>query len=1090
MSESEVRNDVGAEVVRFWHTVEMFSPQSVPDLNPWEERFPVVSLKTGDQLPWDVDHRLASQKLRKDYTWQHTVYVGIYEIDQVFEVLRQVFEPETESFDARPAGQSALAAFTVSSEGRLLGQSEVLSMCGWGLGRARHPGPADPNWLVGFGRASELFVDNLTRIVDGIRIPADIGGDEDTKGAPLGQPITLDELRECLTSTVAILGVQDTLRCSEIRIASRQVKIKDANKIDGNDFLNSFIASDLSRVADQFESGNAGVGIISYLREDSQINVAQRVDVQERLDVVYDLVDPKRTSLGRWPSLPEHPLALSQQLAVNAVNGSLGQASGLFAVNGPPGTGKTTMLRDLVAAIVVERGCVLASLERPEDAFVGTYGWKTGNFTRTVQRWRSDLTGFEIVVASSNNGAVQNVSDEIPGVDAVAHSSFPSVEALDYFPDLATALLNVDRGNSESVDPEDSDVRKAWALAAGRLGNKSNRGSFVSALWFDEKIDVRTMKDRDLDQDPPRLGMQSLLKQMEKEVGSATQLSWDEAKAEFNAARACASRLLEERAKAHGNHLEVSRITVARDNARLAAADAERASLNAQQQLLSAQSQLSVIQVQRDAAFASVSRHLELKPGFLETLFTGGKRMRTWSVATDEYQTHLYRSEQALTEAQRREHDASRIWVQASDNAVAQHKRVHELTATLASLAEAEAEARQRWGSFAVDSDWWKDTDRRELQGLWLDPECNAARSEVFLAALRLHKAFLAQVPTQMRKSIHGAIDILSGDAPVEVSTEAALAAWQSLFFLVPVVSTTFASFDRVFSHLGKEDLGWLFIDEAGQAAPQQAVGAIWRSKRTIAVGDPLQLEPVVTIPFRAQQAIRKSHGVSETWLPVRTSVQALIDRLVPLGTWAGSGDQRAWVGAPLRVHRRCDEPMFSVVNRVAYDGLMVSGNVGRGRYPADNDRTEASPSAWIDVIGAEAEGHSIPEEHRVLIENLDRLRAEGQDFREVFVITPFRDVARRLHGLSDRYGDHIRYGTVHTAQGKEADIVFLVLGGNPSKEGAKTWAASKPNLINVAVSRAKRRLYVIGDRTAWASKQHFDTLAASLPVQAGSPER
>ncbi|WP_322003802.1 AAA domain-containing protein [Paraburkholderia tropica] len=59
--------------------------------------------------------------------------------------------------------------------------------------------------------------------------------------------------------------------------------------------------------------------------------------------------------------------------------------------------------------------------------------------------------------------------------------------------------------------------------------------------------------------------------------------------------------------------------------------------------------------------------------------------------------------------------------------------------------------------------------------------------------------------------------------------------------------------------------------------------------------------------------------------------------------------------------------------------------------------------------------------------------------------------------------------GTVHTFQGKEAEHVVFLLGGNPSSPGViSSFAGAKPNLVNVAVTRAKRRLYVVGDRRFW----------------------
>src|SRR5262249_5274009 len=161
-----------------------------------------------------------------------------------------------------------------------------------------------------------------------------------------------------------------------------------------------------------------------------------------------------------------------------------------------------------------------------------------------------------------------------------------------------------------------------------------------------------------------------------------------------------------------------------------------------------------------------------------------------------------------------------------------------------------------------------------------------------------LHKALITAQARRIRRNLNALVDFLSGKG--RPGDRALLAAWQTLFLAVPVVSTTFASLPAMFGGLGPESIGWLLIDEAGQAPPQQAAGAIFRASHTVVVGDPMQLEPVVTLPWGGQQALLRLLDVSEEWAPSRTSVQRVADRLMRYGTLLPGGAAPVWVGLPL----------------------------------------------------------------------------------------------------------------------------------------------------------------------------------------------
>ncbi|MCZ4071322.1 hypothetical protein [Micrococcus sp. H39-S4] len=112
----------------------------------------------------------------------------------------------------------------------------------------------------------------------------------------------------------------------------------------------------------------------------------------------------------------------------------------LTGVNGLPGTGKMTMLRDILASNVVERARRLSACENPLDAFTErTHEWTgEGRMRRRARELRPEVAGLEKVVASANNADEENLSEEIPHRSAIKDGR--NVDA-DYFACLATAAL-------------------------------------------------------------------------------------------------------------------------------------------------------------------------------------------------------------------------------------------------------------------------------------------------------------------------------------------------------------------------------------------------------------------------------------------------------------------------------------------------------------------------------------------------------------------------------------------------------------------------------------------------------------------------
>src|SRR5271154_3939582 len=81
-------SDERADILRFWRSIELFSPQSVPDVKPAEH---VEDVEETGLLPWQAGHPLRNIALRDNYVWRHTVYGGLFDLRKVRDLLESAF---------------------------------------------------------------------------------------------------------------------------------------------------------------------------------------------------------------------------------------------------------------------------------------------------------------------------------------------------------------------------------------------------------------------------------------------------------------------------------------------------------------------------------------------------------------------------------------------------------------------------------------------------------------------------------------------------------------------------------------------------------------------------------------------------------------------------------------------------------------------------------------------------------------------------------------------------------------------------------------------------------------------------------------
>lgn len=257
-------------------------------------------------------------------------------------------------------------------------------------------------------------------------------------------------------------------------------------------------------------------------------------------------------------------------------------------------------------------------------------------------------------------------------------------------------------------------------------------------------------------------------------------------------------------------------------------------------------------------------------------------------------------------------------------------------------------------------------------------------------------------------------------------------------------------------SILSRIDFDLALLDEATQAIEPLALLAFLRAPKVVMAGDHKQLPPTVLSREAAERGLSKS----------------LFERLLE--------EHGEGVKKMLREQYRMSERIMSFPSRELYSGQLRAHPSVANRELQEllGRKLDAPPVLFIDTAGKgfEERRHEGDEsllnegEAALVIARARELLDAGLAQEELAVISPYRAQAAHIRERLDN--PSIEVDTVDAFQGREKEAILVSLV-RTNAEGQVGFLADLRRM-NVAITRAKRHLFIVGDSATLASHPFY----------------